>query len=571
MKYFIKAFFIVVILITSSLLKTETLAKNTNFKYSQEDISNYFSGIVSLNQNYTTTGFKYLNKVQSLRNTHSNFNIQFIRSLILLEKFDQAFAFSKSVWREDEPFFDIDLLLGLESFVKKDYINAEKYFKRLNAFSKYNLFFDDFFGNLLTSWIEASKNNQEGSFKFLNEIPERYIHLKNIQKAFLHCYFDTSKTEVAFEDLISSEKNDFSRYNFFLANFFVHKNENTAAEILLENSVNAYNSNLLLKQSLNFIKVGKTKKIKKLFNCKDPADVIAEIFYVTANLYSSQKDYQLSNYYLKISLFLNSQFVPNKTLLAENFYYKKKYEISKDIYNSIRSIGSVYSWYASKSIAMILTETERKEYSTSVLKSEINLLPNLDFEKYYEIANFYRDNEYYKESINYYSLALKNIESNHHLIPKILDRRGTSYERIGDWEKAEMDLKESIKISPDQPHVLNYLAYSWIEKEINIDQALKMLKRANTLKKNDGYIIDSLGWAYYKNQNYIDAEKFLQEAVEIMPLDPIINDHYADTLWMLKKNIQARYVWNYILSLDNAEQKLKDNINKKLIFGIKNL
>ena len=70
-----------------------------------------------------------------------------------------------------------------------------------------------------------------------------------------------------------------------------------------------------------------------------------------------------------------------------------------------------------------------------------------------------------------------------------MDRRGTSYERIGDWEKAEMDLKESIKISPDQPHVLNYLAYSWIEKEINIDQALKMLKRANTLKKNDGYII----------------------------------------------------------------------------------
>ena len=211
MKYFIKAFFIVVILITSSLLKTETLAKNTNFKYSQEDISNYFSGIVSLNQNYTIAGFKYLNKVQSLSNTHSNFNIQFIRSLILLEKFDQAFAFSKSVWREDEPFFDIDLLLGLESFVKKDYINAEKYFKRLNAFSKYNLFFDDFFGNLLTSWIEASKNNQEGSFKFLNEIPERYIHLKNIQKAFLHCYFDTSKTEVAFEDLISSEKNDFIR------------------------------------------------------------------------------------------------------------------------------------------------------------------------------------------------------------------------------------------------------------------------------------------------------------------------------------------------------------------------
>ena len=98
-----------------------------------------------------------------------------------------------------------------------------------------------------------------------------------------------------------------------------------------------------------------------------------------------------------------------------------------------------------------------------------------------------------------------------------------------------------------------------------------MLKRANELKKNDGYIIDSLGWAYYKGKNYIEAEKFLQQAVEIMPLDPIINDHYADTLWMLKKDIQARYVWQHVLSLENVEQELKDNVNKKLIFGIKKL
>ena len=121
---------------------------------------------------------------------------------------------------------------------------------------------------------------------------------------------------------------------------------------------------------------------------------------------------------------------------------------------------------------------------------------------------------------------------------------------------------------PDQPYVLNYLAYSWIEKKINTGKALEMLKRATKLRENDGYIIDSLGWAYYANKNYVDAEKFLQRAVELMPLDPIINDHYADTLWMLNKNIQARYFWNYVLSLGNTEEGLKDNIGKKLIFGI---
>ena len=139
---------------------------------------------------------------------------------------------------------------------------------------------------------------------------------------------------------------------------------------------------------------------------------------------------------------------------------------------------------------------------------------------------------------------------------------------LGEWDKAEEDLTESLRILPDQPHVLNYLAYSWIDKGININKALEMLKKAVTLRKNDGYIIDSLGWAYYINKNYIIAERFLQRAVQLKPLDPIINDHYADSLWMLNKNIQARYFWNHVLSLDDTEQKLKDSINQKLIFGI---
>ena len=95
-----------------------------------------------------------------------------------------------------------------------------------------------------------------------------------------------------------------------------------------------------------------------------------------------------------------------------------------------------------------------------------------------------------------------------------------------------------------------------------------MLEKADQLKENDGYITDSLGWAHYLNKNYIEAELYLKKAVELMPTDPTINVHYADTLWMLKKDIQARYFWNYILSLDNIEDKLKDQIAKKLIFGI---
>ncbi len=570
MRYFIKNIYFILLLITILFLDTETFGKDSKVKYSRNNISNYLSGIVSVNQDYTNAAFKYLNKVQSLKNDHSNFNVQFIRTLILLEKFEQAFAFSKDVWLEDEYFFETDLLLGLESFIKKDYLNAEKHFERLNKISRYNLLFDDFLGNILIAWIKASENNKEDSFKFLDKVPERYHNLKKIQNSFLQCYFDTSKAQIAFEQLMNNEDSDFSRYNFFFANYLLFKNKNIEAEKVINLSRKTHKSNLLIKQTENFILTGNSKKIKNLFNCKNPVDVIAEIFYVIANIYSTEKNYQLSNFYLKISFFLNNKFTPNKTLLAENFFYQQKYELSKKIYNSLKSIGPVYSWYASINLAIILSDIEDKEYAVFDLEDEFNLLLNPDLEHNYELANFFKDREYYQESIKYYSLALQNIKQNHFLFSKILDRRGTSYERLGDWDNAEKDLKESLRILPDQPHVLNYLGYSWIDRGINIDKALEMIIRANELKKNDGYITDSLGWAFYVKKNYLDAEKFLQRAVEILPLDPIINDHYADTLWMLNKHIQARYFWKHVLGLDTVEQKLKDNVSKKLIFGIAN-
>ena len=570
MRYFIKKIYFILLLVTILFLDTATYGKDSKVKYSRNNISNYLSGIISVNQDYTNAAFKYLNKVQSLKNHHSNFNVQFIRTLILLEKFEQAFAFSKDVWLEDEYFFETDLLLGLESFIKKDYLNAEKHFERLNKISRYNLLFDDFLGNILIAWIKASENNKEDSFKFLDKVPERYHNLKKIQNSFLQCYFDTSKTQIAFEQLMNNEDSDFSRYNFFFANYLLFKNKNIEAEKVINLSRKTHKSNLLIKQTENFILTGNSKKIKNLFNCKNPVDVIAEIFYVIANIYSTEKNYQLSNFYLKISFFLNNKFTPNKTLLAENFFYQQKYELSKKIYNSLKSIGPVYSWYASINLAIILSDIEDKEYAVFDLEDEFNLLLNPDLEHNYELANFFKDREYYQESIKYYSSALQYIKQDHFLFPKILDRRGTSYERLGDWDNAEKDLKESLRILPDQPHVLNYLGYSWIDRGINIDKALEMIIRANELKKNDGYITDSLGWAFYVKKNYLDAEKFLQRAVEILPLDPIINDHYADTLWMLNKHIQARYFWKHVLGLDTVEQKLKDNVSKKLIFGIAN-
>ena len=568
MKFLIKKIYIILFFLTIFLIQPEAFARDSKVLYTRENISNYFLGIVSANNNFNNEALRYLKKVESLKNRHSKFNVEFVRTLVLLEKFDEAFIFSKSIWDENELFFEADLLLGLDSFKKKDYKNSEKYFKRLNKISRYNVFFDELIGNVLISWSQASQGNREDSFRILEKIPKPYRHFTKTQNSFLKCYFDSSDTENSFEEIIQDKNYNFSRYNFFLANYYLFKNKNVEAKKIIKNGRKKYNSNLLIKETENLLLKEKNEKIKSFFNCKNPNDVLAEFFYVLANLYSSERNYQLSNFYLKISLFLNKKFLTNNALLAENFYYQKKYQLSKKTYKSLKSIGPVYSWYASKSIARILLNEKGKKYSVNSLKKEFNSLSNPNFEHYYELANFYKDNEYYEKSIKYYSLTLKEIKKDHFLVPKILDRRGTSFERLGDWENAEKDLIESLKILPDQAHVLNYLAYSWIDKGINLNEGLEMLKKANQIKKEDGYIIDSLGWAYYAKKDYIEAERFLQRAVELLPFDPIINDHYADTLWMLNKNIQARYIWGNILKLDRVEQKLRDSISKKLIFGI---
>ena len=129
----------------------------------------------------------------------------------------------------------------------------------------------------------------------------------------------------------------------------------------------------------------------------------------------------------------------------------------------------------------------------------------------------------------------------------------------------------SLEINPDEPYVLNYLAYSWLERNYKIDTAIEMLKQAYDQKQNDPYIIDSIGWAYYLIGNYEEAESLLKKAVRLMPNDPIVNDHYGDILWKLGRKIQAKYFWENVLNFEDTENKMKEEIFYKLLKGPKKI
>jgi len=186
---------------------------------------------------------------------------------------------------------------------------------------------------------------------------------------------------------------------------------------------------------------------------------------------------------------------------------------------------------------------------------------------YNAIAGLMRRHKRFAESIDYYSKIISEIKN-----PRKRDwtywyARGTSYERISKWPEAERDLLKAMELHPDQPLILNYLGYSWVDQNKNLDRGLELITRAVQLKPDDGYIVDSLGWAYYRLGRYREAVEHLEQAVELRPSDPILNDHLGDALWRVNRKREARFQWQWALTLDPAKKSI-EAIRKKLLVGL---
>ena len=548
------------IFLSTNLLCVEKILK-ANF------VSNYFSGIVALKDNKFEESYNYLRKLENLENQHLNYSKVLFESQIQNFKINEAYKFAQKLKRKNQNFFQSDLVIVSKLIKNKNFIKANDIIvlnQNNNLTPLQNLI-----NQILFSWtkIEKSKLSFSEANQIFNSLDSRYKNINKINNVFLNCYYDTENTEKVFQNLTSDRETDFSRYTFFYVNYLLKKNLIKKANLVLNNKLNEVPQNLLLNQTKINIFQENQNYLQNNFNCKNISHIIAELFYLTANALSSQSLYSLSNFYLNLSKYLNQDFFSYNTLLAENFVMIENYGDAERIFNLLKKSGEIYNWHSSKQIALIQIEKKNVKRAINDLEKSYNRLNNPDVFQTYDFANFLKNNERYEDSIKFYSKVIKNISSNHELYPKAKDGRGIAYERTGKWKKAEKDFLESLNSKPNQAYVINYLAYSWIEKGIKIEKSLEMLEEANRLKSNDGYITDSLGWALFKLKRYDKAKEYLQKAVQLMPSDPIVNDHYADTLWMTGEKIQARYYWNYVLNLKDTEEEKKNKIKNKILNG----
>jgi tetratricopeptide (TPR) repeat protein len=539
-------------------------AKSSNKFNDADNISDYFSGILLLNDNQYNSSFKYLKKLSGLEEIHTNYSIKYLYSLINSGNVNEAFNYSRKLEKQKLESFESNLITGIFYLKKSDFKSAKKYFLKAKALgSKFVL--NNYVSDSLYNWSNLTNIDKSSANLELKKLDKRFENLKKIQSVFLNCYYNSSDTNELFSTLNSNQRTDFSRYNYFHASYAISIGKINEAKSIVQSALKLYPRNLLLNQYK--IDLNELKNIDA-FDCRKEKHVAAEILYITANALSSQSLYSLSNFYLNLAKFLNEDFHSFETLLAENFYKTNNFEDAKKIYKNLSKRGEAFKWYSTKQLARIFIQEKKTKDAIKLTSSVYKDLINKEVYETFDFAEFLKNNEKFQESIFHYTAVLKNIKSKHPLYPKATDGRGVAYERIGNWDKAEKDLLASLSADPDQAYVINYLAYSWIEKGIKIEKSLNMLEKANKLKSNDPFIIDSLGWALFKLERYKESKKYLQLAVRLMPGDPIVNDHYGDVLWKNGNQLQARYYWNYVLNLKKTEENLKKIIDKKLIQGL---
>ncbi len=561
--------FVYILIFFIFILNSSVHSANQKILYSRKSISNYFSGIISSNNNNNKLALKYFNNLNHLKNNHNQFNREIIFTLVQTKEISKLFLYLKKLKKKNLNFFDANLLLGISYLLEKNYIKSSSYFNSIIQTRKFSNL-EKLIAQLLLSYARVFENRLHDYETELNIISKNYKNFALINKAFISCYLDNKNVDENFLRIINPDTLNFTRYNFFYINFLISKNRSNEALKVLDKNNDIFNTNLLLDQTKSWLKKRKANKVKDIFDCRNPNHLISEFFYLIANLHSSEENYALSNFYLNLSLYLNPDFIFNNALLAENYFHLKDYQNSKKIYLKFDSKNQIYSWHAKKRLVLIKSKIENDKSAINFLNKSFKKLENPTVNNYYDLANLFKGFEKYEDSIKYYTKVLNDISSDNPLYSEILYKRGVSYERLKLWKKSENDLIRSLNLVPEEPYVLNYLAYSWLERNINLEKSIEMLEVALSKKKKDPYIMDSLGWGMYLTGRYEEAEKLLQKVVQLMPLDPIVNDHYADILWKLNKNLQANYFWNYVLNLETTENEMKDKIKAKLILGIQN-
>ena len=264
--------------------------------------------------------------------------------------------------------------------------------------------------------------------------------------------------------------------------------------------------------------------------------------------------------YLQLALYLAPNHALALTSLADIYEGMRKPELAIKTYERVAT-ASPLSQNARVQRALNLDQIDRTDEAIADLERIIEANAS-DREATMALGNILRARKKFAECADVYSKAIDTISKTEKSSWVVYYFRGICYERSKQWPKAEVDMKMALELSPDQALVLNYLGYSWVDQGVHLEEGMRMIRRAVEQRADDGYIVNSLGWAYYRMGDFENAVKYLEQAVELKPEDPTINDHLGDAYWRVGRRLEAGFQWAHARDLKPEPEDLEKILEK---------
>lgn len=486
-------------------------------------------------------------------------------ALVAEGRFDDALPYARALKSVPEMERFSRLGLAVDALRGENYAQAENWLKLVLESD-----LDRLITSIMSAWTELGQGQTDQALTSLEELdgPDWYRLFRSYHRALMLAQSgQNAEAEKAFDALLgdvtaaSAGPDTYMRAAEAYASWLAERGEKDKALAALENGekyITGRAATTILREK---IEAGDAVA----FPIPDPRAGAAEILLNIATALNRGGGEPFVKLYLNYALALspdNDDILVQLASLAEQ---QSEPEKAISFYDRIKP-GSPWRRLAELQTGLNLADLDRHEEAETYLNAAIEKDPD-DIRAYLSLGRVYAVQKDYRSAAGVYDRAVERIAEPEREHWSLFYQRGIAYERLKEWEKAEPNFFKALELYPDQPQVLNYLGYSWVDMNMKLEEGLELIGRAVELRPNDGYIVDSLGWAHYRLGRYEEAAKELERAVSLRPEDPVLNDHLGDAYWRTGRKLEATYQWSHARDLD-PEPELLAEVEKKLKEGL---
>jgi len=523
----------------------------------------YLSALHAQTNNDPVLASKFFKEVQTLDPNNNNILFQLFFQNVQAGSIEESEEAANKIIESRPNLALAPLVLAVIKHKRGEFFSSEKIIEQISSNSILGISLP-----LIKAWIKAPLNNETETLALISPYKERpeLLAISNLMHGLIYEFYGNKKSALIYYQNVAQSIENQPLYFLKIVTNAMHRlgNSHEVDEIISRYKEKRNKSemlNIYLKKYRN-----PQQKINEINAQTGLAEALRFTMYIQLSAKRRPMTGVMASIYGNLALYLEPSLDLLRKDLSDILIQRKQYKLANELLDQITPKQAGYS-LARLRIAENLSNQNQTEKAIKVLLALAEEYPSLP-SPYITIGDILRSENRFEEAVKFYDKAFSKYPKGKPYNWSLYYTRGIALERSKNWGRAESDFKNALDLSPEEPQVLNYLGYSWLEQGKNIIKAREMVNLAAQKQPEDGYIADSLGWAMFLMGEYNSAVEQLERAVSIVPSDPTINEHLGDAYWKIGRKLEARFQWRHALSINpdfEREAIILDKIDNGLV------